>query len=605
MTPNAVIFRYLQALSVPEIDEVLLCDLVCSDADLLQRWLRIFEVQTDRHAFLDALRSLSPDDLRNLANVQAWALTPGAGSARLSLDLWKGVLRSALLGEMLCSFLDPSLDSSALINIRLRILLGLSGVQIPSDSKLTELHEFRGISPALLEDAGDELKVFAVVDAMETGREEVVALELLDLDAATLQSLSSQAEERCSTLVRELHINGDDEADWAHNIWLLQQIALAGQTLEECSSWQEVWARHESVCRTVFSTVPLILVSNDDQFELLGDSTLTVGVASRSSVVAQSARSNQAVIVADGPDTAVLDRQLLRKLKADEALVVAHDGVALVVSTDEDIDFQVAAGLYLQELIRRRPSQTEEEVVETDQSLDLYREKEQQRLREIVHEANNPLSIVRNYLHILELRLGEQPETKEQLQLISGELKRASEIISQARDLPEELAATDEPREREIELENWLNNVVTLQTGIAEQHLVNLRAEFSAGQALIVINDLKLGQILNNLIKNAIEASTAASEVIVVLSQRRSASGAIGYEISVEDQAGGLDQTILNSFGRPQVSTKGGEHQGLGLKIVVDLCQELEIDLEVLSTTRGTQFRLGLALKDENTQLNH
>jgi hypothetical protein len=49
-------------------------------------------------------------------------------------------------------------------------------VQIPSESKLTELHEFRGISPALLEDASDELKVFAVVDAMETGREEVVAL---------------------------------------------------------------------------------------------------------------------------------------------------------------------------------------------------------------------------------------------------------------------------------------------------------------------------------------------------------------------------------------------------------------------------------------------
>lgn len=78
MTPNAVIFRYLQALSVPEIDEVLLCDPVSSDADLLQRWLRIFEVQTDQNAFLRALRSLSPDDLRRLANVQAWALTPGS-----------------------------------------------------------------------------------------------------------------------------------------------------------------------------------------------------------------------------------------------------------------------------------------------------------------------------------------------------------------------------------------------------------------------------------------------------------------------------------------------------------------------------------------------
>ena len=29
----------------------------------------------------------------------------------------------------------------------------------------------------------------------------------------------------------------------------------------------------------------------------------------------------------------------------------------------------------------------------------------EKRLREIVHEANNPLSIIHNYLHILELRL--------------------------------------------------------------------------------------------------------------------------------------------------------------------------------------------------------
>lgn len=132
--------------------------------------------------------------------------------------MWKGLLRSALLGELLFSFLDPSLDTEALINVRLRFLLGLSGVQIPSDPKLTELHEFRGLDTALLEDAGDELKVFAVVDAVEIGREEVVALELLNLDAATLQSLTSQAQERCNTLVKELHINGDDDSDWAHNI---------------------------------------------------------------------------------------------------------------------------------------------------------------------------------------------------------------------------------------------------------------------------------------------------------------------------------------------------------------------------------------------------
>ena len=60
----------------------------------------------------------------------------------------------------------------------------------------------------------------------------------------------------------------------------------------------------------------------------------------------------------------------------------------------------------------------------------------EKRLREIVHEANNPLSIIHNYLHILELRLKDYPETHEQLRLIAAEIRRTAAIFKRVVEFP-------------------------------------------------------------------------------------------------------------------------------------------------------------------------
>ena len=49
--------------------------------------------------------------------------------------------------------------------------------------------------------------------------------------------------------------------------------------------------------------------------------------------------------------------------------------------------------------------------------------------REIIHEANNPLSTTQNYLKVLSLKLGDEHEAQETLTTISNELFRVSDII--------------------------------------------------------------------------------------------------------------------------------------------------------------------------------
>ena len=52
-----------------------------------------------------------------------------------------------------------------------------------------------------------------------------------------------------------------------------------------------------------------------------------------------------------------------------------------------------------------------------------------QRIREAVHEANNPLSIIRNYLETLRLRLGAEHEADESLGVIGEEIIRVGDIL--------------------------------------------------------------------------------------------------------------------------------------------------------------------------------
>ena len=172
---------------------------------------------------------------------------------------------------------------------------------------------------------------------------------------------------------------------------------------------------------------------------LLDDPAIEIGLHSATSTIAAAARAGTPARVFERPDGAVVDRQLLRMLDAEEALVMpVRTGeltMVLLAAQEEERDMAVAAEIYAEELARHvhQIAVGTAAAEEPMQQLQLFREHEHQRLREIVHEANNPLSIVRNYLHILQMRLQHEPEAVEQLDLIATELSRAADIIGRAR----------------------------------------------------------------------------------------------------------------------------------------------------------------------------
>ena len=54
----------------------------------------------------------------------------------------------------------------------------------------------------------------------------------------------------------------------------------------------------------------------------------------------------------------------------------------------------------------------------------------QQKIREAVHEANNPLSIIKNYMKILSLKQEEDSELHEEIKVIETEIERVRQILN-------------------------------------------------------------------------------------------------------------------------------------------------------------------------------
>ena len=601
MTPEAVIFRYLEAAHRQPLSVEAFVRVLSADADLLARWLTLTNCPAEPEALLRAVGEISAEDVLSLAQAQAWAVLPVAGSARLGLDQWQAVLRSAFLAEVLAEQLG--LDDP--VAVRWRVLLAISGVTLDHDPALKELATFRGARPELLSDASPLVRIFGVVDAFEVHDEFAtaqLARTLLAIEAEHFSELVEWAASRSSELARALDLAADPEADWSNRLWVQQQVSMLAALLALAEDHEALNRAHEFITRSLFRRVPLLLLETEaGRYRSLHEPELVIPVDSETSQIAASIRSGERREIRESTDLSVGDRQLLGRMgvTAAHSLPVRANGhtlASLIMVSDDDVDYEFALTLYVDALAQRLST-----LGASSSELDLlkkYRQREEKRLRELVHEVNNPMSVVQNYLHILKLRLQHDASASEQLEMIAAELSRATEIVQHARDLPPltEVDADASVVVADFDVSSLARRVHELHIGYAADHEVDLELDLPDGLLTLKSDEQRLAQILNNLVRNAIEAATGES---VTLGAKGGVfrEGREGLEVYVSDTGPGLPRSVLERLGDPQESSKGGDHAGLGLHIVHRLVAELGGNIDVRTAAgQGTSFTLFLPL---------
>lgn len=329
---------------------------------------------------------------------------------------------------------------------------------------------------------------------------------------------------------------------------------------------------------------------------------------STTSAIARACREGVAIMLPEGPSSAIADRLIQWRLGAEEALVLplldgstgtANCHGALIFPLDDDAEPEYLMRAYSHMLARVRHGWGAANTNEIDTRLEQYRQRELNRLRELVHEANNPLSIVNNYLYILELRLADDTGMKEQLATMSRELRRASAIFQQAKDLPaveEEVHERVGPTNLPLDLAALIRRTVELHRGYADATGVEIDLTPIPFDLFVNTHEDLLAQVLTNLLRNAIEACRSGDLVTVAVASEVYRNGARGVEIDIHDSGSGIEPAVLSRLFEPKTSTKGPEHSGLGLSIVFRLVNLLGGSIDVrTSPASGTSFSVFLS----------
>ena len=207
-------------------------------------------------------------------------------------------------------------------------------------------------------------------------------------------------------------------------------------------------------------------------------------------------------------------------------------------------------------------------VVEEERSLQSLQ------IRKLVHEANNPLGVIRNYLQILAHKLEDTEDKKipGQLDILMQEVERVGSIVLRIRETPQQ--------SHNMNSQVNINELIEGLGSIFKESLflkagINIKFQLDSNIPSIELNANSIKQILTNLLKNAAEAMLDGGEVIVSTRDQVNYNGAQYVELCIADNGPGIPGHILNNLFNPVKSTKSGEHSGLGLSIIKNLVNDL------------------------------
>lgn len=349
-------------------------------------------------------------------------------------------------------------------------------------------------------------------------------------------------------------------------------------------------------------TNSLIGILGDQELDSLWP-TISINIKPDQSLLAKSLLKKQILHSFDTDKTTpitIVDRQIRRLLGTEGILLIPlwtkDQDVGVIVSglkqseaktIDLKINFiTLFAKEAAQALLKAKtPSET------SRQTIDSIKESYQLHARKLVHEANNPLSIINNYLYLLGQKLGE--EKSDEIRIIQEEIDRVGNIILRLPD------AMENPVKEENRLEDVNAIIIDLinlfKPGIFQTNNINISLMLDYALPEVSSSRSKLKQILTNLIKNSAESLPSGGTISI------STKGQIKYrennyvEIQVHDNGPGIPQDIMNNLFTPVISTKGKNHSGLGLTICKNLVDELGGIIQCdSSSTKGTTFRIFL-----------
>ncbi len=226
----------------------------------------------------------------------------------------------------------------------------------------------------------------------------------------------------------------------------------------------------------------------------------------------------------------------------------------------------------------------------------------------IAHDFNNLLGGALAYVELAEAQVAEGVPPKEELQQIRSVAIRGSEIVRQLMIFAGKESATLE----QVDVSSVVDEMLELLKVSISKHAI-LKTTLGKGLPAVRGNAAQIRQVVMNLITNASEAIGERDGVIRVITERATASNAVGAEnlqegvyvrIEVSDTGCGIALENQRRLFDPFFTTKF-VGRGMGLSVVQRIVQRHGGAINVVSSLgKGSSFEILLPCAGETVPEN-
>jgi nitrogen fixation/metabolism regulation signal transduction histidine kinase len=222
--------------------------------------------------------------------------------------------------------------------------------------------------------------------------------------------------------------------------------------------------------------------------------------------------------------------------------------------------------------------------------------------RRLAHEIRNPLTPIQlsaeRIQHKLQARM-EGPDA-DMLKRATGTIINQVDTMKAMVNAFSEYARPPVLKIEPVDLNALIQEVVELHRGVPERPEFELDLEADLPQ--LSADPGRLRQLLNNLIRNAVEASRDGEQCRVRLGTRRGQGRyADMAELRIDDNGPGFAEDVLSQLFEPYVTTKP-KGTGLGLPIVKKIVEEHNGRISARNLAEGAQITVRLPLAGASTR---
>lgn len=213
----------------------------------------------------------------------------------------------------------------------------------------------------------------------------------------------------------------------------------------------------------------------------------------------------------------------------------------------------------------------------------------------IAHQWRQPLSVSKNLILLTSHLLSKQPTGNTDNQELIENLHQVSELITYMSQTISDFGSFFKPRKEKItfDLEEKLEESIKLLKSTLTSKGIKIHSNYTISSSLLGYPN-ELGQVIINIIKNSKDALIQRNQnkekhIYLTLSKTLN-----NIQITIKDNAGGIDDAIINNVFDPYFSTKKKQDgTGIGLymsKLIVE--QHMGGLLSVKNDSDGAVFTI-------------